>query len=175
MPIQNLERPSLTDDELEKIDKDDLVQKWKQLEAYTKNLEVSMKETESKLKAKYFEITKLKNIMLMNYVSSKEIESTVSKNCFNSRRLPFKIHILFTFFKSQFQDSASSFSPSPSTSLSSSLLSTSNAQANKTKQTFVDPAVNAIIIQLKKELEETKKSNQDLKNELSSTKFSPER
>ena len=77
MPIQNFERPTLTDDDIEKLGKDELVQKWKQLEAYTKNLEMSAKETESKLKAKYFEVTKLKNIMLMNYVSSKEIESTV--------------------------------------------------------------------------------------------------
>ena len=82
---------------------------------------------------------------------------------------------LYCLFQSQFQDSTSSFSPSSSSLLSSSLLPTSNAQTGKTKQTFVDPAVNAIIIQLKKELEETKKSNQDLKNELSSTKFSPER
>ena len=78
MPIQNLEFPSLTDEELEKLTKEDLVLKWKQLENYTKNIEVNLKETESKLKAKYFEITKLKNIMLMNYVSSKELESTVN-------------------------------------------------------------------------------------------------
>lgn len=79
MPIQNSEWSVLTNEELEKITKEDLVSKWKQLETYTKNLEVTLKETESKLKVKYFEITKLKNIMLMNYVSSKELESTVNR------------------------------------------------------------------------------------------------
>ena len=78
MPIQTFERPILTDDEIKQISKDDLVIKWKQLDAYTNNLEVNSKELESKLKAKLYEVTRLKNIMLVNYVSSKELESTVN-------------------------------------------------------------------------------------------------
>ena len=80
MPIQTFERPILADDELKQISKDDLVIKWKQLDAYTNNLEVNSKELESKLKAKLYEVTRLKNIMLVNYVSSKELESTVNLN-----------------------------------------------------------------------------------------------
>ena len=81
--------------------------------------------------------------------------------------------ILVIFLKSQFRDLSSSYNTSvSSSSLASSYLPAT--QPSKVKQTFVDPAINAIILQLRKELEETKKSNQDLKNELSSTKFTPE-
>jgi hypothetical protein len=39
---------------------------------------------------------------------------------------------------------------------------------------FVDPAVNAIIVQLKKELEEARKKKDEIQNELNSWKFNPE-
>ena len=39
----------------------------------------------------------------------------------------------------------------------------------------MDPSVNAIIIQLKKELDEVKKKKEELQNELSATKFNPDR
>ena len=40
---------------------------------------------------------------------------------------------------------------------------------------FVDPAVNAMIVELKKELDETRKKKEDLQLELDSWKFNPER
>lgn len=64
---------SLSDQVLENISKEELIQKWKQLDKYRLNLE----ERERKNLA---ELTKLKNIILMNYVSSKEIELGVG--CF---------------------------------------------------------------------------------------------
>jgi hypothetical protein len=53
---------------------------------------------------------------------------------------------------------------------------TLNGQTTKAiKVTFVDPSVNAIIIQLKKELDEMKKKKEELQNELTATKFNPDR
>jgi len=61
-------------------------------------------------------------------------------------------------------------------SLTSFQNGTINGQTLKTsKMTFVDPSVNAIIIQLKKELDEVKKKKEELQNELSATKFNPDR
>ena len=84
--ISEQERPILTDEQLVLISKDDLIHKWRQLERYANDLEARCEQTiqENKKKlnqieiAKSFEIAKLKNIILMKYVSSKEQESTVS-------------------------------------------------------------------------------------------------
>ncbi len=46
---------------------------------------------------------------------------------------------------------------------------------NKLRQTFLDPAVNQIIIQLKKELDECKKQKEEAQNELNAWKFTAER
>ncbi|RNA33063.1 pre-mRNA-splicing regulator WTAP [Brachionus plicatilis] len=46
--------------------------------------------------------------------------------------------------------------------------------SSQTKSCLVDPTINAVIIQLKKDLEETRKKKEELEVELNSTKFTPE-
>jgi hypothetical protein len=50
----------------------------------------------------------------------------------------------------------------------------SNATNNK-QNSFIDPSINGMIIQLRKELDETKKKRDELQMELNATKFTPER
>ena len=47
--------------------------------------------------------------------------------------------------------------------------------SSKLKQTFLDPAINKVIQQLKKELEECKKQREEALSELSAWKFNAER
>ena len=62
------ERPkSLGETDLASLNKDELVQAYKQLDKYR----LSIEEREKK---NLMELTKLKNIILMNYVTTKEIE-----------------------------------------------------------------------------------------------------
>jgi hypothetical protein len=68
--MENPSRPILTDSELENLSKEDLKSKWNQLQDYIDSLE-------ERNKINMYELAKLKNIILMNYVSSKEFESTV--------------------------------------------------------------------------------------------------
>ncbi len=49
------------------------------------------------------------------------------------------------------------------------------AQVQKVKLTFVDPAVNGIIVELKRELDEMRKKKDELQNELNVTVFNPDR
>lgn len=71
MSVENDVRPVLTDKELETMSKEDLAAKWKQLDKYTSNLE-------EKHQTNLAELVRVKNIILMNYISSKEMESAVS-------------------------------------------------------------------------------------------------
>ena len=48
-------------------------------------------------------------------------------------------------------------------------------QVQPIQSSLVDPAVNAIIVQLKRELEDTKKKKEELQSELNSWKFNAER
>ena len=64
----------LNDEQLAKISKEDLVNNYKQLQNYIETLKTKNQQNE---KEKLFEIAKLKNLILMKYVSSKEQESTV--------------------------------------------------------------------------------------------------
>jgi hypothetical protein len=69
--MDNAPRPVLSDHELDNLSRDDLKTKWKQLQDYVDSLE-------EKNKLNLYELVKLKNIILMNYISSKELfESTV--------------------------------------------------------------------------------------------------
>lgn len=69
-------KPNFADEELEKFSKEDLLHVLKQFKGYTSYLE-------EKEKKNLFELGKLKNIILMNYVSSKELESTVNIRVLN--------------------------------------------------------------------------------------------
>lgn len=79
-------QPSLTDEQLSLITNDELILKWKDLTAFANNQRLKFnqaleeKQTEfSEINVKKsLEIAKLKNIILMKYVTSKEQESTVS-------------------------------------------------------------------------------------------------
>jgi hypothetical protein len=72
------DRPKpLEDAELEVLSKEELIKSWKDLNKYRLGLEEREKKNLN-------ELVKLKNIILMNYVSSKEIELTVSKHDYNS-------------------------------------------------------------------------------------------
>lgn len=68
------ERPYLNEDQLALLEKDELIKHFKQLQKYTDNLQLKYQQSD---KVKSFEIAKLKNLILMKYVSSKEQESTV--------------------------------------------------------------------------------------------------
>ena len=78
-------RPVLTDLQLSEINRDELVLKWRELEQFTNQLhdqnEQNIVDAQNKLNTlsthKSLEIAKLKNIILMKYVASKEQESTV--------------------------------------------------------------------------------------------------
>ena len=72
------DRPKpLEDAELEALSKEELIKSWKELNKYRLGLEEREKKNLN-------ELVKLKNIILMNYVSSKEIELTVSEHDYNS-------------------------------------------------------------------------------------------
>ena len=77
------ERPKLSADELEKIDLPTLIEKWNKLNKYVNGLESENEECILKLKKTQIELAKLKNVLLMNYVSTKEIESNVKQCQFN--------------------------------------------------------------------------------------------
>lgn len=136
-------RPVLTDLQLSEINRDELVLKWRELEQFTNQLhdqnEQNIVDAQNKLDTlnthKSLEIAKLKNIILMKYVASKEQEST-----------------------SQFKESQHLVPVKPGQQVVS----------------FVDPSVNAMIVELKKELDETRKKKEDLQLELDSWKFNPE-
>lgn len=142
MATEQETQPSLTDQQLTTITKDELILKWRDLIKFTDDQRLKFKQTLADKQAeldeintkKSLEIAKLKNIILMKYVSSKEQEST-----------------------NQFQQSTALKSHQEQTELS-----------------FVDPSINSIIIQLKRELDETKKKRDDLQNELNSWKFNPD-
>jgi len=70
-------RPKLSEDELKKIDFPHLVEKWHQLNSYANNLELENEECNSKLKKTQIDLAKIKNVLLMNYISTKEIDSNV--------------------------------------------------------------------------------------------------
>ena len=74
---EDTKKSSLTDEQLELMSHRELIKEWKKMELYANSLEINLKECESKLKTKTHELNKLKNVILMNYVSTKELESTV--------------------------------------------------------------------------------------------------
>ena len=69
--MDNPSRPILNDAELDSLSREELKSKWKQLQSYIDTVE-------DKNKQNLYELVKLKNIILTNYISSKEFESTVS-------------------------------------------------------------------------------------------------
>jgi len=72
----SIDRPRLADEQLEVLNKEELVAKWRLLNSYVDSLENKLASVESH---KSLEIAKLKNIILMKYISSKQLESTVNK------------------------------------------------------------------------------------------------
>ena len=74
--IENVEKPALKDEDLDNMSREEIISSYKQLKNYTNNLEEREKKN-------LFELAKLKNIILMNYVSSKEFESSVKKKLIN--------------------------------------------------------------------------------------------
>lgn len=64
------EKFNFTNVEFEKFTKEELIFKFKELKEYTEELE-------QKEKKNLLELAKLKNIILMNYISSKEPELSV--------------------------------------------------------------------------------------------------
>jgi hypothetical protein len=74
---EDAKKSLFTDEQLEQMSQKELIEEWKKMELYANSLEINLKECESKLKTKTHELNKLKNVILMNYVSTKELESTV--------------------------------------------------------------------------------------------------
>ncbi len=72
----SIDRPRLADEQLQVLNKEELVAKWRLLNSYVDSLENKLASVESQ---KSLEIAKLKNIILMKYISSKQLESTVNK------------------------------------------------------------------------------------------------
>ena len=78
--------------------------------------------------------------------------------------------------KSQFQETHINQAASTNLTLSSQQTQQQQSNATNNKQnSFIDPSINAMIIQLRKELDETKKKRDELQMELNATKFTPER
>ncbi len=69
-------RPILSEDQLEALTKEELLVNWKQLNIFVDTIEKKLASVESQ---KSLEIAKLKNIILMKYITSKKQESTVKK------------------------------------------------------------------------------------------------
>ena len=65
----------MNDDQLMQLSKEELIDNYKKLHSKYENLHLKYQQNE---KNKSFEIAKLKNLILMKYVSSKEQESIVS-------------------------------------------------------------------------------------------------
>jgi hypothetical protein len=78
----NIGRPRLADEQLEVLNKEELVAKWRLLNSYVDSLENKLASVESQ---KSLEIAKLKNIIIMKYISSKQLESTVNITVLNQR------------------------------------------------------------------------------------------
>jgi len=79
---EDIKKSLFTDDQLQQMSHKELIEEWKKMELHANNLETNLKECESKLKTKTYELNKLKNVILMNYVSFKELESTVKINSY---------------------------------------------------------------------------------------------
>lgn len=80
------QQPMLTDDQLNQISKEDLVLKWRELQAFAIDLQARLEQTQCENQKKLvraetqksLEIAKLKNIILKKYVANtKENQSTV--------------------------------------------------------------------------------------------------
>ena len=84
--LSDQEMIQLTDDQLSQLSKDELALKYKQLFKYAENLKLksdqNQKENEKKLSQldfqKSLEIAKLKNVILVKYMNSKESEAHVN-------------------------------------------------------------------------------------------------
>lgn len=136
------QQPILTEDQLNQISKEDLVLKWRELQAFTNNLQARLEQTQSEGQKKLvrletqksLEIAKLKNIILRKYAAnnSADRESTNVKVDKNVK------------------------------------------QESDQVLTFVDPSINAIIVQLKRELDEAREKKDELQMEIDSLKFNPE-
>jgi hypothetical protein len=74
---ESYERPKLSEEELKKIDLPNLIEKWNKLNQYVNFLESENEICSLKLKKTQFELAKLKNVLLMNYISTKQIDSNV--------------------------------------------------------------------------------------------------
>ena len=74
MMIPDEERSALSDDQLTQMSKDELIKSYKELQKYTDTLQVKYQQND---RAKSIEIAKLKNIILMRHLSSKEQEQNV--------------------------------------------------------------------------------------------------
>lgn len=127
-------RPILSDEQLAQMTKEDLMAKYKQLDTYVNQHEAKSDKQLAEIQTqKSFEIAKLKNIILMKYVTGKS-QPREEPQLVREKTVP-----------------------------------------EKQLLTFVDPSVNAIIVQLKKELDEARKKKDELQMELDSWKFNPER
>lgn len=73
--LSDEERVVLTDDQLAQMSKDDLIKSYKQLQKYVDNLTAKYQQTD---RVKSIEIAKMKNIILMRHLATKEQESNVS-------------------------------------------------------------------------------------------------
>ena len=141
-----LEKPlDLNDQELEDLSKQDLVIRCKQFQSCVNNLEKLNKDYLNKLNKKSLEVAKLKNLIMNTIPATKDISVVDSQ---------------------QHQSSTSSNIQT--------VVDEQQSSKQQQKLTLIDPCVNSIIIQLKKELDELKKKKDDLQNELNSTKFNPE-
>ncbi len=83
----------LNDDQLMQLSKEEIIENYKQLHSKYENLQLKYQQNE---KNKLFEIAKLKNLILMKYVSSKEQESIVSLSDIKKTKRKF-LKIFFSY------------------------------------------------------------------------------
>lgn len=139
------QKPTLTEKQLNEITKDELVLKWHELEQYT-----------NQLQDKFDQNVLDSQIKLTALNTQKSIEIARLKNI-----------ILTKYVSSKEQESTNQFKE-PRQSRDKS------ASDQQQIISFVDPSINDMIVQLKKELDETRRKKDDLKLELDSWKFNPE-
>jgi hypothetical protein len=137
MEITDAKKVLLNDDDLNTMERDQLIEAFKSQQNYIRSLEDKFdtykQESEKKLKdldeSKTLEILKLKNLLLVKYMMREQEQA------------------------SQLQELQN-------------LVATS-----KSKQTYLDPAVNLAFIQMRKELDECRRQKEEAQDELNAWKF----
>lgn len=137
--------PRLSADQLTQISKEELATQWLSLQSYVDSLEARTSELEADAK-KLRESDRLKSLEILKLKNAVIMKYSIKET-----------------------------TPSP-TAQTNGVEATSKMAAMATSKMAVtlDPCASAVVEQLQRELEETRKARDDLQNELQGWKFSPE-